>query len=142
MMKAKGSIQSIDRKTRRLDAVFSIEAAVVMPTVIIALVGMILFSYKLHDIVTADLTANEAAEIYGHMLDDSDTDTAGRYGAKRMDGLFSGRKYQLSLEKYKEGSVVSISGEEGVRTYEDKGFSPHTFMRKLTVLEEIADNEP
>lgn len=141
-MKGKGAIQSIDRKTRRLDAGFSIEAAVVMPTVIIALVGMILFSYKLHDIVTADLAANEAAEIYGHMLDDSDTDTAERYGAKRMDGLFSGREYQLSLEKYKDGSVVSISGEEGVRTYEDKGFSPHTFMRKLTVLEEIADNEP
>lgn len=124
----------------RLSASFTIEASVIMPVILTALVGMILFSYKLHDIVTANITANEAAEIYSHLPYDDGTDEVTEYGSRRLGSLFSGRKYSVSVEQNKDGSRISVSGDEGTRVYEDNGYMPQKFMRRVTVIEEIADN--
>ena len=112
-----------------------------MPIVFISIIGMILFSYKLHDIVTANITANEAAEIYGHMPEGWDPSEAESYGNRRLDGLFSGKKYIINIESTGDGSRTSVAGEEGTRIYEDAGYFPQRFMRRMTVIEEIASDE-
>lgn len=124
-----------------LRAGFTVEAAVVMPVAIIAIAGMILFGYKLHDIVTANITANEAAELYSHLPEGGTAEAIYEYGNTRLSSLFSGRRYEISIDAAREGSVVTVSGEEGIRTYEDSGFAPQSFMRKMTLLEKAAENE-
>ncbi len=124
-----------------LEASFTIEAAVVMPVVIISLAGIILFGYKLHDIVTANITANETAELYGHFLQKDDAGELYEYGNKRLAGLFSGRKYEINIEEKENGSIVTIDGKEGRRIYEDAGFSPQKFMRKITALKEVINDD-
>ena len=124
-----------------LRASFTIEAAVVMPVIIVSLAGMILFGYKLHDIVTANITANETAELYGHLLQKDDAEDVHEYGNKRLSGLFSGRKYEINIEDTGDGSTVTLSGGEEKRIYEDSGFSPQKFMRKITALEEAINDD-
>lgn len=124
-----------------LKASFTVEAAVVMPVIIISLVGIILFGYKLHDIVTANITANEMAELYGHSTGNDNAERIYEYGNTRLSGLFSGRKYEIEIDKSGDGSIVTVKGSEGRRTFEDAGFQPQKFMRKMTILEEVIDNE-
>lgn len=112
-----------------------------MPVIIVSLAGMILFGYKLHDIVTANITANETAELYGHLLQKDDAEDVHEYGNKRLSGLFSGRKYEINIEDTGDGSTVTLSGGEEKRIYEDSGFSPQKFMRKITALEEAINDD-
>lgn len=120
-------------------ASFTIEAAAVMPIVLMVLVAMILAGYKVHDIFFSNLSANEAVEIYGHLSEEGSEsiDAVTEDENKRLGLLFSGRKYSLTMEEYLDGSSATITGEGESRTYEDGGFEPEKIIRAVTVIEEI-----
>ena len=120
---------------------FTIEAAFVVPITLFVIAALIRGGIRLHDSLVSGFTANEAAELYGHLPDDSDTESVSDYGKGRLGSLISGSEYELYIEKYKKGSVVSISGDGNDRSYTDAGFRPESFMRKITVIEEVFGND-
>lgn len=126
-----------------LKASFTIEAAAVMPIVLSALVSMILAGYRMHDILYANISANQAVEIYGHLPEGSrDIDTVSAEENSRLDLLFSGREYTLSMQENGEnGASATITADGESRTYEDNGFRPEKTIRAITIIEEIASNE-
>ncbi len=126
---------------RRLKGSFTIEAAIVMPIVFIVIVEMIKADIRLHDIAVGNFAANEAAEIYGIRDGRMTADEVEEYENERLNGLFSGEEYVISITENGDGSSVSIKGENMLRTYTDKGYRPENWMRKLTILEEALDSE-
>lgn len=125
-------------------ASFTIEAAAVMPIVLIVLVSMILMGYKMHDIFYSNVSANIAVEIYEHLSENGteDIDSVAASENNRLDLLFSGRDYSLSMEEMGEnGGSATVSGDGSTRTYEDWGFRPENTLRTVTVVEEIVSDE-
>ena len=131
----------ISHKDIRLAASMTIEAAVVVPISLIAIVAVTLAGFKLHDIVIGNMTANEAAELYNHlpedMKDESDIES---YGENRLKAVLSGMGYSLDIEDYRDGSRVRLSTADGERLYEDAGSRPEKLMRKLTLIDAFTDN--
>lgn len=124
-------------------ASFTIEAAAVMPIVLFSIVAMILACYKAHDILFANLSANEAVEVYGHLpeITGEDTDSVSAAINNSLSTLFSGREYTISLEENGDGASATILGEGDNRTFEDSGFRPEKTLRSVTLIEEILNND-
>ncbi len=124
------------RKREALSAVMTLEAAVIVPVTLIAVLSMTALGLKLHDIVIGNMTANEASELYNHLPDDiRDVDTIESYGESRLGNVLTDMKYSLDIEEYKEGSRVHLLSEGGERVYEDAGSRPEKLMRKLTLTD-------
>ncbi len=124
----------------RLAAVMTIEAAVIVPTAVIAILSMTVFGFKLHDIVIGNMTANEAAELYNHLPEEAkDAGSIESYGETRLGAVLSDMNYTLDIEDYKEGSRVRLSSGEDERIYEDAGSRPEKLMRKLTLTDVLKD---
>ena len=136
-----GKCRNICKKFRktRLRASYTIEAALVMPIALMAIVLMIGAGFELHDIVLGNLTANEAAELYGHLPENGDGQTIENYGAERLRSVLSDMEYSLNIEAYREGSRVELSDGTDTREYEDPGSRPEKLMRQLTLLDAVPD---
>lgn len=129
------------QKDIRPAASMTIEAAVVVPISLIAIVAVTIAGFKLHDIVIGNMTANEAAELYNHLPEDMKEDTyIESYGESRLEAVLSGMGYSLDIEDYRDGSRVHLSTADGERVYEDAGSRPEKLMRKLTLID--AFNNP
>ena len=115
-----------------LSAVMTIEAAVIVPAALIAVLSMTAVGLKLHDIVIGNMTA----ELYNHLPEDiRDAETIESYGKTRLGSVLTDMKYSLDIEEYKEGSRVHLLSEDGERVYEDAGSRPEKLMRKLTLTD-------
>lgn len=119
-----------------LSGVMTIEAAVIVPVALIAILSMTVMGLKLHDKVIGNMTANEAAELYNHLPEDiRDADNIEGYGETRLQSVLSGMNYTLDIEAYKEGSRVHLGSGTDERIYEDAGSRPEKLMRKLTLTD-------
>lgn len=120
----------------RLKASMTIEASVVVPISLMAIVSMTVLGFKMHDIVIGNMTANEAAELYNHLPEDrKQSEDIENYGETRLQAVLSGMGYTLDIEEYKEGSRVRLGTDDGERIYEDGGSRPEKLMRKLTLID-------
>ena len=129
-------------KEIRLIGSMTIEASLIMPVVFISIVAMIAAGFKLHDIVIGNMTANEAAELYNHLPEEAmDAAAIESYGEARLAKTLSGMGYSVNIEEYKEGSRVRVSTEKDERVYEDAGSRPEKLMRKLTLIDVLADKK-
>ena len=120
-------------------ASFTIEAALIMPIVLFVLASMIALGFALHDTALSNFTANEASELFSHLPEDEDTDTITVYSNERLEAILSGAELEISIEEYKDGSISTIKGAGRDRSFTDNGFRPESFMRKITVIEEVMD---
>lgn len=137
----KPAVTVIDKNRKRYAAAgFTVEAALVMPVVLFCVVSMIIYGFELHDIVVCNSAANEAAELMSHMSDAQGRDGIEEY-INRKTGKLQAGEYKISVDEYKDGSRVSVFSDRGDREYEDEGMIPEKFMRKLTVLEMIFNEE-
>lgn len=120
----------------RLKASMTIEASVIVPISLMAIVSMIVLGFKMHDIVIGNMTANEAAELYNHLPEDrKQAGDIESYGETRLQAVLSNMGYTLDIEEYKEGSRVRLGTGDGERIYEDGGSRPEKLMRKLTLID-------
>ena len=122
-----------------LPASYTVEAALVMPVVLLSVVLVIGAGFTLHDIVLGNLTANETAELYGHLPEDGDTQAIESYGNTRLSALLSGLGCSLEIEEFRDGSRAVLSFEDGSREYEDGGSRPEKLMRRLTLLDALKE---
>ena len=121
----------------RADASYTIEAAAVMPLVLLILASMIACGFAMHDTVVTNFTVNEVAELYGHLPEGSDMEELSEYGNERLTALLSDTEYTINIESYKDGSKTTVTGDGTSRYHTDSGFHPETLMRKITVIEEV-----
>lgn len=130
-----------DMKKRVLKASFTVEAAIVMPIVFITIATLIRADIRLHDMAVGSLAANEAAEIYEKMTEDMDAEYVEEYENERLGSLFSGNGYSLDLEENGEGSSVTVFVGDTELKYTGNAYRPEKLMRKLTIIEEVADDQ-
>lgn len=124
-----------------LRASFTVEAAIVMPIVFITIALLIRADIRLHDMAVGGLAANEAAEIYEKRTEDMDAEYVEEYENERLSGLFSENGYRLKLEEDGEGSCVTVSIGDAELKYTGNAYRPEKLMRKLTIIEEVADDQ-
>ncbi len=126
----------LGKRDVRLKASMTIEASVVVPIALMAIVSMIVLGFKMHDIVIGNMAANEAAELYNHLPEDrKQAEDIEGYGETRLQAVLSGMGYTLDIEEYKEGSRVRLGDGENERIYEDGGSRPEKLMRQLTLID-------
>ena len=116
----------------------TIEASLVMPIVLVALITLIGLGFRAHDILLGNLITNEVVELMSHQPEDSERDLD-RYGMERLGHTISGMSYELRLEEYKDGSRAELITEDSERTLTDSGSRPERWMRKMTLLEDISE---
>lgn len=126
--------------SRYASAGFTVEAALIMPVVLFCIVSMIVFGFRVHDIVVCNAAANEAAELWSHMSESQGREHIEEYINEKTDEMLAGR-YSITLEEYKDGSRAEVIDDGGDREYEDEGMRPEKLMRKLTVLEMLFEEE-
>jgi len=112
----------------------TVEAALVMPVVLLALAAMISFSWRVHDIVLENSAVNEAVELYGHLMD-SDSERIERYAGERLSAKLRDEAGSVTIEKYRDGSRAVLHTSEGRRQLDDSGFRPEKVMRAITLTE-------
>ena len=124
-----------------LRASFTVEAAIVMPIVFITIALLIRADIRLHDMAVGGLAANEVAEIYEKRTEEMDAEYVEEYENERLRGLFSEKGYRLKLEEDGEGSCVTVSIGDAELKYTGNAYRPEKLMRKLTIIEEVADDQ-
>ena len=112
-----------------------------MPIVFITIALLIRADIRLHDMAVGGLAANEAAEIYEKRTEDMDAEYVEEYENERLRGLFSEKGYRLKLEEDGEGSSVTVSVGDAELKYTGNAYMPEKLMRKLTIIEEVADDQ-
>lgn len=132
------------RLRHRLKASFTIEAAFVMPIVMLVLVTMICISFDVHDLVCIDMTANETAELYSHLPGDRNEKQIAAYGNERLKSIFSRSNIELTIRDKWIGTtdvILSANGVERVFHYSETFDHPQTIMRSSTIIEEVLTYE-
>ena len=122
---------------KKLPASMTVEAALVMPIVLAALIAVMGFDMKMHDLVIGNMVTNEVTERFGHLPEERETTELEEYAEQRLRNTISGMGYGFSLEEYKNGSRAVLQGPENSRVLEDPGFRPEQTMRKITIIEGI-----
>lgn len=116
----------------------TVEAAYIMAIVIMSLAGLIKFSFKVHDEVSAGFVMNEGIEIAGHSKKPDLQDIAER-GEKRLEYAVYLRDHRLSLEEDGGRLSAKFISEEYTKLMSDKGFEPEKLMRMITLIEKADD---
>lgn len=112
------------------------EASLIMPIVLLVLALLVISSWKAHDIIFENMTANEAVELYGHMQQ-KDEAMIEELGRDRLSHTLTQNRTELYIGRYLDGSRAVLRTLKGERRLTDSGFRPEKIMRAITLTEAI-----
>ena len=136
-----GKLQRITG-SERLCGSFTVEAALVMPVVLIAMAISIRYGLILHDEAIGNAALNEAIEIYGHFNRSYGGDGelyAEEAASMRLSSMLSQKSMGADIEESGDGCTGSITGVNYEKTITDNGFKPEQTMRRITLLDAVDD---
>ena len=116
----------------------TVEAAYVIAVVLMSLAGLMKFSFKIHDEVSANFVMNEGMEIAGHSRN-PDLLSISESGNERLEYALYLRDSKLGLEGEGKKLSAKFTSEEYTKLMSDKGFEPEKLMRMITLIEKADD---
>lgn len=118
-----------------LKASFTIEASLVMSILLLSVVSLIQFAYRIHDEVLSSMVLQETVEIARHLEDDKWEDTVSS-GQKKARYLMSWEKCQIHLKVWDMGVSGTAAGGKWRKELESHIFNPEKWIRILSLAEE------
>lgn len=125
---------------RNLDGSYTVEAAVVMWVVVVALWTTVQRAYLLHDQVAGSMILHEAVELSAHQ-EEPDLSQTGQAGEEAINRLFTFSGSSLELKQHGDYIEGKAANGKWSRQISVKKFQPQDFLRKITLLEELGDRD-
>ena len=142
----KRSFKNTERSVKRrwaLSGSFTVEASLVMSVVLFVIAFVLQFGLELHDAATGSSVLNEAMELQSRLPKEHGAESESEilaYASERLEGMLSQKRMKLELTEEKNGgSSGSVRGAYYYAELKDRGFRPEIWMRRLTLLDPLAE---